>query len=83
MIKAVEKSIAFSVSINLSTRWQIAKKEVIFCQFEFVGVRWYGRVQIGKKQVIPRKIRCFPWDFIHLNFITAIASPCPTFKHNY
>ena len=49
--------------------WQIAKKEVIFCQFEFVGVRGYGRVQIGKKQVIPRKIRCFPWDFIHLGFL--------------
>ena len=73
----------FSVSINPSTRWQIAKKEVIFCQFEFVGVRGYGRVQIGKKQVIPRKIRCFPWDFIHLGFVTARASPCPTFKHNY
>ena len=23
------------------------------------------------------------WDFIHLGFVTARASPCPTFKHNY
>ena len=43
---------------------QTAKKEVIFCQFEIVGVRWYGRVQIGKKQVTARKIRCFPCGFI-------------------
>ena len=49
--------------INLSTRWQISKKEVIFCQFEFVGVRWYGRVQIGKKQATARKIRRFPCGF--------------------
>ncbi len=49
---------------NLSTRWQIAKKEVMFCQFEFVGVRWYGRVQIDKKQVTARKIRCFPCGFV-------------------
>ena len=33
-----------SVSINLSARWQISKKEGIFCQFKLVGVRWYGRV---------------------------------------
>ncbi len=52
------------VSINLSTRWQIAKKEGIFCQFEIVGVRWYGRVQIDKKQVTAREIRYFPCGFI-------------------
>ena len=80
-LNIISKSIA--VEQLFRRAGQIAKKAVIFCQFEFVGVRWYGRVQIGKKQVIPRKIRCFPWDFIHLNFITAIASPCPTFKHNY
>ena len=37
---------------SLSTRWQNAKKEVIFCQFEFVGVQRYGRVQIGIKQAM-------------------------------
>ena len=57
----------FSVSIKLSTRWETSKKEVIFCQFEFVGVRGYGRVQIGKKQVIARKTRCFPCYYVSCN----------------
>jgi len=30
---------------------QTLKNEGIFCEFEFVGVRGYGRVQIRKKQV--------------------------------
>ena len=62
-----------SVSINLSTRWQTAKKEVIFCQFEIVGVRWYGRVQIGKKQVTARK-----FDVSLAVFIGLSKSPNPT-----
>ena len=61
--KAPADAGAFSVSINLSTRWQSAKKEVIFCQIEFVGVHGYGRVQFGKKQAIARGIRCFPCVF--------------------
>ena len=59
--------------INLSTRWQTAKKEVIFCQFEIVGVRWYGRVQIGKKQVTARK-----FDVSLAVFIGLSKSPNPT-----
>ena len=54
------KASAFSVSINLSTRCQSAKKKVIFCQFEFVGVQRYGRVQIDKKQAMERNPRWIP-----------------------
>ena len=46
---------------------ETSKREVIFCQFEFVGVRWYVRVQIGKKQVTARKTRCFPCGLIYYN----------------
>ena len=51
---------------KVSTRWQSAKKEVIFCQFEFVGVRLYDRVQIGKKQAMERNFRKIS---LHLNII--------------
>jgi len=40
---------------------QTLKNEGIFCEFELVGVRGYGRVQIRKKQVTPRETRCFSW----------------------
>ena len=46
-----------------STHWQSSKKEVIFCQIEFVGVRGYGRVQFGRKQATARETRCFPCGF--------------------
>ena len=39
------------MSINLSARWQAAKKEGRFGDFEFVGVRVYVRVQNRQKQV--------------------------------
>ncbi|MEE1013918.1 MAG: hypothetical protein U0L92_06385, partial [Clostridia bacterium] len=40
----------FSVSINLSARWQMLKKEGIFCEIVFVAVRWYCRERFRKKQ---------------------------------
>ncbi|MBQ4145580.1 MAG: hypothetical protein IJD36_03020, partial [Clostridia bacterium] len=40
----------FSVSINLSTRWQSAKKEVIFCEIVIVAVQRYCRERFRKKQ---------------------------------
>ena len=49
---------------KVSTRWQSAKKEVIFWQFEIVGVRLYGRVQIVKKQAMERNFRQIS---LHLN----------------
>ena len=58
-VKGCRKMVSFC-----DTPWKIAKKDVIFCQFEFVGVHGYGRVQIGKKQVTARKFRCFPCGFI-------------------
>ena len=62
-----------SVSINLSTRWQTRKKEGIFLELQFVGVRGYGRVEVLKKQATVRKIRYFPDGFlfviVHFEFI--------------
>ena len=52
--------IPISVSINLSTRWQTSKKEGIFLELQFVGVRLHGRVEVLKKQTTARNFRCFP-----------------------
>lgn len=44
--------------INYDTHAELTlKNEVIFCEFEFVGVRGYGRVQIRKKQGMERLSR--------------------------
>ena len=59
----MERGIRFSAEKPVAVR-QIQKKEVIFCQFEFVGVHLYGRVQIGKKQVTARGFRYSPCGFI-------------------
>ena len=74
-LNIISKSIA--VEQLFRRAGQIAKKAVIFCQFEFVGVRWYGRVQIGKKQVTARKIRCFPCGFIIIILFRQEQAPSP------
>ena len=55
-----------SVSIGLSTRWQMPKNEVIFCEIVFVAVRWYCRERFRKKQEMARKTRCFPCHFFKI-----------------
>ena len=42
----------FSVSINLSARWQTAKKEGRFDDLTLVGVRGYGRAANRQKQYL-------------------------------
>ena len=42
----------FRVLTNLSTLWQTSRKEVIFFENKFVGVRGYGRVCFRKKQAM-------------------------------
>ena len=61
---------------------QRLKNEGIFCECKFVGVRWYGRVCIRKKQETAREIRRFPCGFnilicaalkdTEVNFLNAI-----------
>ena len=48
--KARLNSRAFSVSINLSTRWQTRKKEGKFVEHGLVGVCGYGRGRVRRKQ---------------------------------
>ena len=49
------------------------KKEGIFLELQFVGVRGYGRVEVLKKQATVRKISNFPDGFlfviVHFEFI--------------
>ena len=48
---------AVSVSKNLLTRSGASKKEGIFYECEYVGVRVYGSVRIRKKQAMARVSR--------------------------
>ena len=64
---------------KMSTRWQSSKKEVIFCQIEFVGVRGYGRVQFGRKQATARETRCFSCGFLCVKLQNLIDLPLTYF----
>ena len=59
----------FRVLTNLSTLWQTSRKEVIFFENKFVGVRGYGRVCFRKKQAMVRFFdtkHCFKYKFRQL-----------------
>ena len=57
--KGTLNGVPFSVSINLSTRWQTSKKEGKFVRHGLVGVQRYGRGRAGRKQAKRPEICAF------------------------